>query len=101
MISTNDKVLSECQPPGMTWEDYMEDCEKSINMANLHSDEWSSEDEALANDERSNNERPDRLKQTNSVIKIYDKKWRSTRVRLEVILFKKVTFINHKYIFLY
>jgi hypothetical protein len=70
-------------------------------MANLHSDEWSTEDEALANDERSNNERPDRLKQTNSVIKIYDKKWRSTRVRLEVILFKKVTFINHKYIFLY
>lgn len=80
MISTKDKVLSDCQPPNMTWDEYMEDCEKAINIPNLHSDEWSSEDEALANDERINNKRPVRIKQTNSVIKIHDKKWRSTRV---------------------
>lgn len=80
MISTNDKVLGECQPSNVTWADYMKDCEKAINVSDLHSDEWSTEDEALANNERSNNKRPDRIKQTNSVIKIHDKKWRSSRV---------------------
>lgn len=80
MVSTNDKVLSECQPSNITWDDYMKDCEKAINVPDLHSDEWSTEDEALANNERDNNKRPDRIKQTNSVIKIYNKKWRSTRV---------------------
>lgn len=80
MISTNDIVLSECQPSNMTWDEYMQDCEKAINVPELHSDEWSTEDEALANNERENDKRPARIERTNSVIKIYDKKWRSNRV---------------------
>ena len=58
----------------------MKDCEKAINVPDLHSDEWSTEDEMLAGEERNSNKRSVRIKQTNSVIKIHDKKWRSTRV---------------------
>jgi len=58
MISMKDKLLSDCRPLDMKWNDYMEDCEKAINIPNLHSDEWFSEDEVLANDERINNKRP-------------------------------------------
>ena len=80
MISTEDKVLSECRPTDITKEEYMNKCELAVNTPDLHSDEWSSIDEELANEERNNGKRPDRLKNTNSVIKIHDKKWRSTRV---------------------
>ena len=62
MILTKDKVLSNCQPLNMIWNEYIEDCEKAINIPNLHSDEWSSENEALANDERVNNKRPVQIK---------------------------------------
>ena len=102
MISTKDKLLMECHPSSITWDEYMEDCEKAINTPDLHSDEWSTEDEVLANDERNNNKkRPSRIIQTNSVIKIHDKKWRSTRVCkvLTYFFLKNITFINHKYIF--
>ena len=58
MISTQDKLLSEVQPSNMTWDDYMKDCERAINTPDLHSDEWSTEDEMLADDERRNNKRP-------------------------------------------
>ena len=101
MISTKDKVLNECQPSNMTWVSYMEDCEKAINIPDLHSDKWSTEDEVLANEERNNNNKSVRIKQTNSVIKVHDKKWRSARVcKVLNLFFFKVTFINYKYIFL-
>lgn len=86
MISTNDKLLNKYVPPNITWNDYMKDCEKAINTSNLHSDEWSTDDEALADGERAEDKRPERIKQTNSVIKIHEKKWRSTRV-CEVVIF--------------
>jgi hypothetical protein len=89
MIFTKDNVLNECQPSGMDWTDYLKDCELIINSPDVHSDEWSTEDEALANNERNDNKRPDRIKETNSVIKIYDKEWRSTRVRKVLMLFFK------------
>ena len=99
MISTEDKVLSACRPTDCTKEEYMNNCELAVNIPDLHSDEWSSIDEGLADEERNNGKRPDRLKNTNSVIKIYDKKWRSTRV-CEVVkfFFKK---IQHLYIIMY
>ena len=56
---------------------YMEHCELAVNVPDLHSDEYSTDDEQLANEERRDNKRPER---TNSVIKIREKKWRSTRV---------------------
>jgi hypothetical protein len=66
----------------MSWDEFMRDCEKAVNTTDLHSDEWSSDDEVLARAERDQNKRPERTIGTNSVIKIHDKKWRSTRVRV-------------------
>lgn len=88
MISTEDKILSDCCPSDIIQAEYMKDCELAVNTPELHSDEWSSSDEVLANEERNNNKRPERLKSTNSVIKIHDKMWRSTRVCKVVKLFK-------------
>jgi hypothetical protein len=48
MISTNDKLLMECCPSNINWDVYMRDCEKAVNVSELHSDEWSTEDEGLA-----------------------------------------------------
>jgi len=89
MISTNDKVLSDCRSPSIAWEEYMKNCELAVNTSDLHSDEWSSCDEELANVERRDKNRPERLKDTDSVIIIHDKNWRSTRVCKVVKLFKK------------
>lgn len=75
MISTENKILSICCPPDIEWEDFLKHCELAVNTADLHSDEWSSSDEELANEERNNGKRSERLKDTNSVIKIHDKKW--------------------------
>ena len=90
MILTNDKVLSACCPTNITQEEYMKDCELAVNTSDLHSDEWSSCDKKLANEECSDNKRPERLKNTDSVIKVHDKKWRSARVCNKVVKsFKK------------
>jgi hypothetical protein len=89
MISTEDKILFNCCPPDIIQEEYTRNCELAVNTPELHSDEWSSNDEELANGERNDNKRPERLKNVNSVIKIHDKKWRSTRVCKVVKLFKK------------
>ena len=48
--------------------------EEAVNTSEIHSDEWSSDDEALAQDERNNKKRAERVLNTNSVIKVFDKK---------------------------
>lgn len=81
MIYTNDKLLMDCYPSSdISYEEFLEDCERAINTPELQSDECSSDDEVLANDERENNKRPEHILNTNSVIKVYNKNWRSTRV---------------------
>ena len=81
MISTKDPILNDCHPSSVvSWEEFLEDCEEAVNSSGLQSDECSTNDEALANEERNNGERPDNVLNTNSVIKVYNKKWRSTRV---------------------
>ena len=81
MISTKDKLLADCHPlSNISWEEFMKDCEEAVNTSEIHSDEWSSDNEALAQDERNNKKRAKRVLNTNSVIKVFNKKWRSTRV---------------------
>ena len=80
MISIRDNLLYECHPENLTWESYMKDCEKALNTSDLHSDEWSSDDEELAKEERDKKIRSKRLASTNSIIKVYDKKWQSSRL---------------------
>lgn len=80
MISTKDKLLNECHPPNTAWDEFMQDCEEALNISELHSDEWSTEDEALAEVERNDKKRPERIFNENSVIKVHEKEWRSSRV---------------------
>jgi len=96
MISTRDKLLTECQPRNLKWEEFIKDCIKATNTSDIHSDEWSTEDEELANKERSKNTRSGRLINNNSVIKIYDKKWRSSGVCEVVMLLMNITFMLNK-----
>jgi hypothetical protein len=74
MISTNDRLLIECHPINITLDEYIRDCEKAVNVSELHSDEWSTKDEGLANEEVEQRKRPEWLTDTNSVIIIREKK---------------------------
>jgi hypothetical protein len=96
MISTNDKLLMECCPSNINWDVYMRDCEKAVNVSELHSDEWSTEDEGLAISEVEQKKRPERLTDTNSVIIIHEKQWRSSNVCKRVKLFLIILFIYTK-----
>lgn len=79
MISTSDSLLDNCRPSDISREEFILNCEQAINTSDLHSDEISSDDEALAQEEKNNNKRPENLN-ANSVIKVHEKPWRSTRV---------------------
>jgi len=74
----------------MPFNKFLEDCEKAINTPELHSDECSLDDEALAREERENKKRPEQILNTNSVIKVFKKKWRSTRVCIVANYFLKI-----------
>ena len=101
MITTKDKILNDCHSStDISSDEFLKDCEKAVNTSDLHSDEWSSDDEALARDEKEHNKRPARLSNTNSVIKVLEKKWRSTRVRKAVKLLQLHKTFIHNYIFL-
>jgi len=81
MISTKDKLLIDCYPSdNITWNEFMRDCEKAVNTPELHLNKCSSDNEDLARDKRNNNKRGERILNMNSVVKVLDKKWRSTRV---------------------
>ena len=78
MIYTKDKLLTDCFPSNMPFNEFLEDCEKAIKTPEIHSDECSSDDEALAQEERENKKRPEQILNTNSVIKVFKKQWKST-----------------------
>ncbi|GET52349.1 hypothetical protein GLOIN_2v1772065 [Rhizophagus irregularis DAOM 181602=DAOM 197198] len=40
MISTRDKLLTECQPRNLKWEEFIKDCIKATNTSDIHSDEY-------------------------------------------------------------
>jgi hypothetical protein len=65
----------------------MNDCKKTVNIPELHSDEFSTDDKDLVNKEQKKNQRPEWIASTNLVIKVYDKKWQSSRVCKVVKLF--------------
>jgi hypothetical protein len=89
MIATNDRLLEDCRPIDMSRKDFLLDCEESINITDVHSDEISSNDEFLAEEERNKKKRPENILKSNSVIKVYEKKWRSRRV-CKVVIFLKI-----------
>ena len=74
MIATNDSLLEDCRLIDMSRKDFLLDCEKSINLTDVHSDEISSDDEVLAEEERNMKKWPENILKSNSVIKVYEKK---------------------------
>jgi hypothetical protein len=93
MISTDDSFLEKCRPVDASWDEFMLNCEEAINCADLHSDEVSSDDEACAKEERDSQKRPENIFNTSSVIKVYKKNWRSTRVSKVAMLFFSIYII--------
>ncbi|CAG8828469.1 2162_t:CDS:2, partial [Gigaspora margarita] len=79
MVRVGDPILNECQPSTLNWEEYLHDLERAVNDPALQSCEESDTDEALANQERG--ERPTIIRDNNSVIKVYDKPWRSNKIK--------------------
>ena len=73
MIATNDSLLEDCCLIDMSRKDFLLDCEKSINLTDVHSDEISSDNEVLAEEERNMKKRPENILKLNSVIKVYEK----------------------------
>ena len=71
----------------------MEYCELAVNVPDLHSDEYSTDDEQLANEERRDNKRPERITRTNSVIKIREKNGGLQGYVKFINYFKNITFI--------
>ena len=53
MITTKDKLLTNCHPlDNISWNEFMRDCGMAINTSELHSDEYLSNDEDFAQEER-------------------------------------------------
>jgi hypothetical protein len=73
MIATNDSLLEDCRPIDMSRKAFLLDCEESINITDVHSDEISSDDEFLAEEERNKKKRPENILKSNSMIKVYEK----------------------------
>jgi hypothetical protein len=88
LISTKDQIVLDCCPPEINYKEFVEECESAVNRADLQSDEYSSDDEQLANQERQLGKRNVKNEKTNSIIRVKDKAWRSTRVSSEFTLYK-------------
>jgi len=93
MIKTNDKLLIECWPKNITWNVFTKDCELAVNVPGVHSDEWSTDNDELAKEEIENKKRPERLADSNSVIIVHEKNWRSSRVCKRVKLFFIISYL--------
>lgn len=79
MIKIKDQKLVDSQP-SVPWDDWVEELEAIINDSNYHSDEISESDTEKVQEEKDQNIRSLRNENSNHVIHVYDKKWRSNRV---------------------
>ena len=87
MILIKDKTIEECRPDGVALSEFMAECEMAVNRTDLQSDEYSTEDEELANEERRTDKRNSKIFNNNLVIKVKDKLWRSNRVSVKLDIF--------------
>ena len=82
MFNTNDDVLTSSRPTSLPEDVYKEDLELIINDGHYHSDEVSETDDEKASEKVDSHIRPkNKASDNNHVIRIYDKPWRSKRVR--------------------
>lgn len=79
MINIKDQKLTELQP-SIPWDNWIESLEAIINDSGYHSDEISETDTEKVQEEKNRNIRPSRNENSNHVLHVYDKQWRSSRV---------------------
>lgn len=84
MLSIEDSKLTDLKL-SIEWDDWIEGLRKVIDDSNYHSDEVSESDAEKAQDEKDNMIRPAWNEDSNHVLHIYDKSWRSSRVSTNFI----------------
>jgi hypothetical protein len=83
MLTTGDSILTDLQPP-MKWDEWVDDISKVIEDSNYHLDEVSESDEEKAKSEKDDMIRTARKEDSNHVLHVYDKSWRSRKVCINV-----------------
>ena len=87
MYNTNDNVLVSLKPQSLAMDEYIGDIEAVISESGYHSDEISETDNEKTQEEIDEKIRPKNKKESDKhVLLVYDKPWRSTRVRELYIL---------------
>ena len=82
MYNTNDNVLISSRPSSLSEEAYKRDLEDLMDDKAYHSNEVSETDDKKAQQEIYDHIRPKNKEESdNHVIRVYDKSWRSRRVR--------------------
>ncbi|CAB4431075.1 unnamed protein product [Rhizophagus irregularis] len=82
MFNAKDNLLSKLKPSSLSWDEFNDDCELLMNEGEFHSNEVSETDDELAQEEVNMDIRPKNKKTTDKhVLHVYDKPWRSGRVR--------------------
>jgi len=82
MYNTNDDVLISSRPSSLSEKNYKQDLEDIMDDKEYHSDEVSETDDEKAQQEIHDHIRPKNKEESdNHVIRVYDKPWRSRRVR--------------------
>ena len=85
MYNTNDEILTGSQPRNLPDNTFKKDIEEIIDSKDYHSDERSETDVEKVQEETEQNIRP-KKKDDNHVIRVYDKPWRSKRVREYILI---------------
>ena len=80
MVKIKDQILVDLQPSPIPWNNWIENLEEVINNSGYHSDEVSESDTEKVQEENNERIRPSRLENSNHVLHVYDKQWRSSRV---------------------
>lgn len=79
MLTIGDSILTDLQS-SIEWDEWVEVIRKIIEDSNYHSDEVSESDEEKAQDEKDAMVYPTRKEDSNHVLHVYDKPWKSSKV---------------------
>lgn len=89
MYNTNDEVLTSSLPPSLSEDTFRQDIAEIMDNTNYHSDEVSETDIEKTQVELRDHIRPKNKNESDDhhVIRVYDKPWRSRRVRKMILIF--------------
>ena len=102
MLAIEDSILIDLQP-SMEWDNWIGDIKRVIDDSNYHSDEISESDVEKVQDEKDNMIRPTHKEDSNHVLHVYDKPWRSSRVSININIFNiintSIDYLHLKFLF--